>query len=55
MTKIIGLMVLLVAASSVATAQWYAAVPEVDGSTTVAGLVLASGALLLVRSRLKKK
>ena len=56
MKKALSLSILLVAASNAAMASWYTVVaaPEIDGSTTVMGLALLSGAMLVVKSRLKK-
>jgi hypothetical protein len=53
--KIVGMMLLVVGMASVAAAGWtYAAVPEIDGGSAATGMVLLSGALLVIKSRLKK-
>ena len=49
--KILGLMLLVIGMSGAALAQQ---VPEVDASSAVGALCLLSGAIVLVRSRLKK-
>jgi uncharacterized membrane protein YgdD (TMEM256/DUF423 family) len=48
--KIVGMMLLVVGTVTVASAS----VPEIDASSTVSGLALLSGSLLILNSRRKK-
>ena len=50
--KILGLMLLVIGMAGAVTAQKVA--PEIDGGSAVGALCLLSGALVLIRSRLKK-
>ena len=49
--KIFGLLLLVMGMSGAAMA---GAVPEIDGGSAVGALCLLSGAIVLIRSRLKK-
>ena len=49
--KTLGLILLVIGMSGAAMA---GAVPEIDGGSAVGALCLLSGAIVLIRSRLKK-
>jgi hypothetical protein len=49
--KVVGLMLLLVGIVATASAT---PVPEIDAGSTVSGLALLSGCLLMLKSRWKK-
>ena len=53
--KIAGTMLLVFGMAGAAMAGgYYVAVPEIDAGSAATGLVLLSGALLVVKSRMKK-
>jgi hypothetical protein len=52
MTRMIGMMLLLIGVSGLAIAQPRA--PEIDANSAASALALLSGALLVVRGRRKK-
>ena len=52
--KLIGMALLLVGVSQFAGAAVPASAPEIDSTTAVSGLVLLSGALLIIKSRRRK-
>ncbi len=53
MTKLIGLTAMLMGMATALMAAG-AAVPEIDGSTTVAAVALLAGGALVIRARRKK-
>ncbi len=53
--KLLGMALLLVAASQFVSAGAPVAAPEMDPATGVSALVLLSGALLVIRSRRNKR
>lgn len=53
--KIAGMMLLVFGIAGAAMAGgYYVAVPEIDAGSATTGLVLLSGALLVIKSRMKK-
>jgi len=54
MTKIAGMMLLLLGVAGLANASGVVSAPEIDPASGVSALALLSGALLIIRSRLRK-
>ena len=53
--KLFGMFLLLVGVSQFAGAVLPTSVPEIDSTTAVSGLVLLSGALLVIRGRRRRQ
>jgi hypothetical protein len=54
MTRILGLAMLVIGASTVAYASVLVSAPELDAGTAVSALALLSGSLLVLRGRRKR-